>query len=175
MGCSRQIVEADNPVAIGVDDYQAYFDASIQALRDFGYVIDRRDYRFGAITTLPQGSPNLLEVWDPQNTTAEQAAESTLSDIQRRVIVSLMPADENEASNDGAYQLDVTVLLERKQVPARRLAGSARRNVFSNLAAPPRHLRDNGVTGNYYEPMGRDEYLEARLMQLITDRVASSE
>ena len=64
--------------------------------------------------------------------------------------------------------------LERKQIPTRRMAGSARRNVFSDLSTPPRDLIDKGVTGSYWEPIGRDPFLEARLIQQITERVQAN-
>ncbi len=180
-GCSRQIVQADNPTALSTDQYKLYFDATLQVLRDNGYVIDRRDYRFGQITTRPQGSPNLVEVWNPQNTTADQAIESTFASEQRLVNVSFSKdsqtptPDTDTASNiDTGYMIEVQVILERKQIPTRRMAGSARRNVFSNLAAPPRNLIDRGVTASYWEPVGRDEYLEARLIKQITAHANTS-
>lgn len=178
-GCSRQIVQADNPNALSTDQYKLYFDATLQILRDNGYVIDRRDYRFGQITTRPQGSPNLIEVWNSQNTTADQAIESTFASERRRVSVSFTrdapPPDTDTASNiDTGYMIEVQVVRERKQIPTRRLAGSARRNVFSNLAAPPRNLIDRGVTASYWEPVGRDEYLEARLIKQITAHANTS-
>ena len=179
-GCSRQIVVADNPTSLDADQYEAYFDSAIQVLRDNGFVIDLRDYRFGKITTRPQGSPNLVEVWNSQNTTADQAIESTLVSEQRRVNVTftevVRDVNPDPASNiDSGYMVQVEVILERKQIPTRRMAGSARRNVFSNLAAPPRDLIERGVTGSYWEPVGPDPYLEARLVKQITERVKANE
>ena len=209
-GCSRKIVTADNPARLDADLYKTYFDTTIAVLRDNGYVIDRNDYRFGTITTLGQGSPTVLEVWNPQNTTAHQAVESTLADEQRRVNVTfakhegrgdatekgspvsteadgslpLPPGEgrDNEASSiadsasrQGRYAIEIEVILERRQTPTRRVNGSARRNVFTSLSAVPRDLADKGVTGNYWQPIGRDGYLEARLMKQITDRVAEAE
>jgi len=172
-GCSRQVVDTDNPVTVSAEQYRRYFDSSIDVLRDAGYVIDRRDYRFGTITTLPQSSPNIVELWNSQNTTADQAIQSTLSNEQRHVTVQFAKAraDEAEASDD--YLFEVNVMLERKQVPTRRMAGSARRNVFSDLSATPRGLHERGVTGVYWEPVGRDALLEARLMKQIRDRAAA--
>lgn len=187
-GCSRRVAEVDNPVTVGADLYSLTFDAATDVLRDNGYVIDYRDYRFGRIATRPQGSPHILEVWNGQNTTAGQALESTLADEQRRVVVTFTetkgsdpvsagapgssgsdePAD---AGASGPYALKVEVILERKQIPTRRMIGSARRNVFSNLSAVPKELADKGVTSSYWEPIGRDAYLEARLMRQITQRM----
>lgn len=177
-GCSRQVVEADNPAPVAADQYEAYFEAATQVLRDNRYVIDRRDYRFGKITTRPQGSPNVLEVWNPQNTTADQAIESTLASEQRRVSVTFTPDNPDTSPATASQQpqgyfVEVEVALERRQVPTRRMAGSARRNVFSDLSAPPRALAERGITGSYWEPVGRDPYLEARLIQEITDHVRS--
>jgi len=171
LGCSRAIVDADNPKALAVDEYRATYEAAAEVLRDYGFVIDRRDYRFGWITTRPLGSPNLFEIWNPQNTTAHQAMESTLASERRRVNVMFTRAD----STGGDYTLEVEVLLERKQVTTRRLAGSARRNVFSDLAASPNELANTGVTPSYFQPVGRDPYLEARLIQEITDRARTGQ
>lgn len=186
-GCSRKIVTADNPARLDTDLYKTYFDTTVQVLRDNGYVIDRNDYRFGTITTLPQGSPTLFEVWNSQNTTGYQAVESTLADEQRIVHVTLSPlttekmvSAENKVSDtisDGVsgagYAFEVEVRLERRQTPVRYMTGSARRNVFTSLSAVPKDLADKGITGNYWQPIGRDEYLEARLMKQITDRIAA--
>ncbi len=186
-GCSRVIVQADNPASVSSDGYRQVFEATVEVLRDQGFTIDRRDYRFGVITTLPVGSPNVFEVWNAQNTTGQQAVESTLASEQRRVKVSITAPGSPGASpgqpgrDDGAdgadpgtgYMLEVQVVLERRQIPTRRMAGSARRNVFSNLAAPPKDLVARGVTGNYWEPVGRDPYLEARLIQQITERAGT--
>lgn len=187
-GCSRKIVAADNPAPLSADLYKTYFDTAIDVLRDNGYVIDRNDYRFGTITTLGQGSPTVLEVWNPQNTTASQAVESTLADEQRRVNVTFAkhepqaatetgsdPVSEATSGGGGGYAIEVEVILERRQTPTRRVNGSARRNVFTNLSAVPKELADKGVTGNYWQPVGRDAYLEARLMKQINDRVAEAE
>ncbi len=172
-GCSRQIVEADNPVAIDSEQYKDYFETTIDVLREKGYVIDRRDYRFGTITTLGQGSPNIFEVWNDQNTTADQTISSTLSNEQRRVNVQF--AKDEAANKDSGYTFEVEVIRERMEVPTRRMAGSARRTLFTDLAATPRALNEQGVVGTYWEPIGRDELMEARLMKMIRERVAEAE
>jgi hypothetical protein len=174
-GCSRTIVQADNPTPIGASEYRETYEAAIWVLRDHGFTIDRRDHRFGTVTSLPLGSPNLFEVWDDQNTTRGQAVESTLASEQRRVIVKITVPDGDGGSGqsgfEAGYMLEVEVVLERRQVPTRRMAGSARRNVFSNLAAPPKDLIERGVTGSYWEVAGRDPLLEARLIKQILGRV----
>lgn len=178
--CSRAIVQAQNPAPFRADDYKPTYDAAIEVLRGYGFVIDQHDYRFGQITTLPLGSPTLFEIWDPQNTTADQTVESTLADEQRRVTVTLLrqgPPDTGDphAQDPGpTYQLQVRVTLERKQVVTRRLVGSAQNNIFSNLAAPPENLAGQGVTSTYWLPVGQDPYLEARLIKQITERAATT-
>lgn len=176
-GCSRSIVQADNPTPIKASEYRDTFEAAVQVLRDYGFTIDRREYRFGRITTLPLGSPNLFEVWNPQNTTGHQAIESTLASERRRVSIHITGPNQlgesDHIDSQAGYTLAVEVVLERKQIPTRRLAGSARRNVFSNLTAPPKDLIDRGVTGNYWQPVGRDPYLEARLVRQITERTSA--
>jgi hypothetical protein len=178
LGCSRTIVEADNPAPLAAGTYQDTYEASIDVLRDFGFVIDRRDYRFGRITTLPLGSPNLFEIWSPLNTTRQQAMQSTLASEQRRVNIIIerpagLPNDADHSLTDAGYTLEVQVVIERKQIPTRRLAGSARRNVFSNLAAAPQNLNHRSVTTSYWQPVGQDPYLEARLVKQITERAGA--
>ncbi len=176
VGCARHVKVVDQPVAIDAAHYRACFDAAIDVLRDNGFVVDRRDYRYGVITTRPLGSPTVLEPWHAQNTTAEQAWESTFNDIRRRVAVRLVKHASAPDTNDtlvSSYNLEVEVVLEHKQVPTRRLTGSAKRNVFSSLSAPPRELADKGVTGTYWEPIGRDQELESRLLTQILDRLGA--
>lgn len=168
-GCQRAVVDTPNPQPIAADAYDRMYDASITVLRDHGFRVDRRDYRFGRITTHPLDSPTAVEPWRPQNTTASQAWQSTLDHLRRTASVFLEPPDDD--APDGHYLLRVEVLLERHAQPTRRLTGTGRRNVFSSLDSAPEEWRRRGIERRYWEPVGRDPHLEARLMRAINTRM----
>jgi len=45
------------------DQYEAVFDATLAALRESGFRLDRVDRRFGVITTKPLEAGSILEPW----------------------------------------------------------------------------------------------------------------
>ena len=128
------------------------------------------------MSSIPKGSPTLIEAWKPDNTYPDQALRSTLGDLRRTVAVSFTPnADPAEASSTAAtsptaYDLRVDVLVERLQVPQRRMNGNTRGQVFADLAEVPGELQARGITGQYWQPIGRDLHLEQRLLKEILER-----
>ena len=76
-GCQRSYAVHDNPLPIDAEEYDRIFDAAIVVLKDKGFAIDRRDHRFGRITTQPLGSPTFAEPWHTTNTTSHQMTRST--------------------------------------------------------------------------------------------------
>ncbi|MFW6060392.1 MAG: hypothetical protein ACODAQ_09430 [Phycisphaeraceae bacterium] len=182
-GCQSAAPPVSNPMQIEARDYDALYEASIDVLRDMNFRVDRQDYRFGELTTHPKGSPTALEPWLGDNSTARQAWLSTLSDVHRRVRIQFEPASDAAAAGgsdagaagdheaaDRPYMLRVEVLLERRQVPGRRLTGSAQRGVFSELEAVPAEWRRRGIAAAYWQPIERDPHLERRLLQRIVRR-----
>lgn len=148
--------------------YRVYYDAGIQTLREAGFAIDRQDYRFGRITAKPQGSPTVFEPWKPDNVDASDAWLSTLGDLRRRVSVTLEPADRDApAQDDRPYRLKVEVVMERLQVPRRRLSGQTRGSVFADLEESPAEYRRRGIPPQYWQSVGRDPALEQDLLKKI--------
>jgi hypothetical protein len=176
-GCTAAPQATRNPLEIDAAEYRRLFDASLLVLRSQGFVVDRQDYRFGRITARPRGAPTLLEPWYPDNTTFGQALEGTLNAERRLVTVALDPAPpagpagkseiRNQKSEGPSYLLRVEVQIERQQYPARQLSGSFGEDMLGSLAAAPGELRDRGITGPYWQPVGRDPYLEERLLAAI--------
>lgn len=193
-GCHRHYAPAPNPVEIDPAEYDRVFEASVEVLRDHGFRVDRRDYRFGKVTTEPNASPTAFEPWVPHNTTFTQTAQSTTDHLRRTVIVSLeptppedraamqdlgqsldaapsLPAEDAAAEVAGApYRLRVEVLLENQQVPVRRLNGSVTGSRFSELSAVPAEWSDRNIGPVYWQPIGRDAHLEQRLARQIIER-----
>lgn len=165
----------NNPALITTASYPAAFDASRAVLRDAGFGVDRQDYRFGKVSSKPKGSPTLIEAWKPDNTYADQALRSTLGDLRRTVTVSFTPQtgvepEPADGIGQSGYDVRVEVLVERLQVPERRMNGNTRGAVFADLAEVPEELQARGITGRYWQPVGRDIHLEQRLLRDILDR-----
>ncbi len=166
------------------------FDHGVATLRDAGFVVDRQDHRFGQITSKPRLSPTVFEPWKTDHTYADQAWRATLGSLRRTVRISLTPvAAAAEAGADvdtdvdaeaelgvdpRDYDVRVEVLVERQQVPTRRLNGRTRGGVFEDLRQTPAELQRRGIDGSYWQPIGRDVHLEARLQQQILDGSANA-
>ena len=97
----------------------------------------------------------------------------------RRVNVLLMPrdagpvdgaAEADDGVESGLYDFEIEVLVERAQRPARRLSGTAGQDVFAPLDAPPLAWQERGIASTYWQPIGRDTRLEARLLRAIIER-----
>jgi len=176
-GCSLNQANANNPLEIDHSEYARVYNAAIAVLREYGFSLDRQDYRFGRITTKPQNSPTALEPWNNTNTTSNQILESTINHQRRLVTVSLEPISPTNpitptpiatrTATDG-YHLRIEVFVERRQTPNRRLAGSTRgHRVFDTLRSTPIEWQNRGIKGSYWRPLGRDPYLEQRLLNAI--------
>jgi hypothetical protein len=172
-GCAANDAPLPNPLPLEVEAYPDTFARTVDLLRDRGFEVDRQDLRFGRITSRPKGSPTLAEPWIADNTTADQALRSTLGDLRRTVTVMFEPPDPVGSSTDdpvlgeGPYAMHVEVLLERLQVPGRRLNGRTSGGVFADLSATPAEMRARGIEGRYWQPVGRDPLLEQRLLEAI--------
>ena len=180
IGCA-EFTPVPNPVETDPREYSRMYRAAIEVLRESGFELDRRDFRYGRITTQPLASPTMMEPWHTSNTTAYQALESTLHDQRRRVcifwdpITSVprhVPIDQETQLGptlSADSQLRVEVLVERREFSDRYLTGStAGHRVFGSLSALPDELTQRGInTAQYWRPLGRDPYLEQRLLARI--------
>lgn len=138
-------------------------------LRDAGFQLNRQDFRFGRISSEPQGSPTVFEPWKSDNVRAEEAWLSTLGDLRRTVTISLEPKETVELAS--AYGLRVEVVLERLQIPERRMDGRTQGSVFADLGEVPAELQDRGIRQRYWQPIGRDLALEQYLTQKILEQI----
>ncbi len=162
VGCKASPPHA-NTQTLPSDQYRAVFDAAQAVLTDQGFTLDRTDYRFGMITTQPQQAPTVFEPWVNTHTTRELGQQATTLDLRRTVRVELAPDDATEAT----HRVRVEVFVEQRQHPNRRLTHTAGRNVFSSLRDTPAELQARGITGSYWQPLGRDPQLETQLLHAI--------
>ncbi len=177
--CARNVPLLDNPLTINADEYEHFFHAGVEVLRRRGFQIDRQDYRFGVITTNPETSPTVLEPWCDHNSTPQQMWLSTLNHMQRRVTIMLEPVlqNDNDAIQDATadtgqstfdqFRFRVEVLLERLEQPALRMTNASHGAGFSRLKEIPHELEIRGIEPRYWQPVGRDPYLEYRLVSEI--------
>ena len=214
-GCSPALHYRPNPTEIDAREYDLMFTAAQDVLRDYGFEVDRRDYRFGAVTGRPLVAPTVLEPWRITNTTAHQTLAATTNPQRRLVTVSLerpesaletstvdapesatAPAEADARAGDPessaarqpepsastlpspatrptetGYLLRVEVMVEQLEEPGRRLSGSTSgARIYDTLSQVPEELRERGITGAYWQPLGRDPYLEQRLLAAIIRR-----
>lgn len=168
IGCAALGPAVPNPMPVDAREYEPLFDASVEVLRDKGFSVDRQDFRFGTVTSRPDGSPTLFEPWRGDNRTVALAGWSTLSDLRRVVTVTLEPRPEG--MERSLYDLSVVVELQREQSPLRRLDGNGTKGQFRSLSEVPEEWARRGVTARSWETVGRDEAMEQDLLRAIVER-----
>lgn len=144
------------------DRYPVVFEAAVEALREQGFRIARRDYRFGTITTYPKEAPTAAEFWIDDATTLQQRKADTLNSQQRSVTVKVAQSDAG-----ANYAMTVEVLVQRLQRPDRYLTHSATPRISTRYTDVPMHLKDQGIDGPYAQTLDRDPLLERRLIEAI--------
>jgi hypothetical protein len=176
-GCTRAIVKAPDPIRIDAREYSAVFDAAILVLRDEGFTINRKDYRFGVVTTRPLFAPSVFEPWHVQNTTSYQTLESTLNSERRIVEVTIEPTGPAPgvgavpAAPNPNYQLRVDVLIERHEYPMYQLSGSTSGySVLDTYSGPSQLQTERGLLSVYWVPIAHDPYMEQQLIAEIIHR-----
>ncbi len=158
------------PTLSGLVQYDATFDAAVQLLRDYGFTIDRQDYRFGLVTTRPLVSPTIFEPWRTTNTSAGQMAQGTLNSQRRIVRVAIKPITL-PISPTTKYQLTVQVTLIKLQQPLKHLNGSTSGfSIVSNYSAVPAEWKEKGITRAYWIPDGSDPLLAQRIIDDVSKR-----
>ena len=178
LGCSTTPAEQPQSARLtfSADRYPAVFEAAVETLRDNGYRIARRDYRFGTITTFPKEAATAAEFWIDDATTTAQRTADTLNAQQRTVTVKVASFKDGDTlanvledlnKPDPTYHLTVEVLVQRLQRPDRYLTHSASPRITRAYTDTPMHLKDQGIDGPYAQKLDRDPLLERRLIEAI--------
>ena len=69
---------------------------------------------------------------------------------------------------EHVYLFRVDVQIERRQIVTRHMGGSTAGNrVLKTLNSTPIEMVERGISASYWQPMGRDQALEQRLMSDI--------
>lgn len=175
-------------------NYDAAFDATVQALRDEQFLLDRIDRRLGVITTRPRSASSFLEPWKGDNSNVAQAVESTLQ-YQRRIVRiefepvggvaaetgpdtlppfgQVSPAEPFfiPAEHRGTLVVNVRCFVERSHRPGLQVPTMAVRK--SSVTVDP-SLRERGMTAQFWEPIARDASMESRLKRRIADKAGAT-
>ena len=148
--------------AFAPEQYPTVFEAAVETLREHGYRIARRDYRFGTITTYPKEAATIAEFWIDDASTYAQRRSDTYNAQQRTVTVTVeQPKDQDR------FTLSVKVQVQRLQRPDRYLTHSASPRISAAYTDTPMHLKDRGIDGPYAQDLDRDTSLEQRLLKAI--------
>jgi len=107
---------------------------------------------------------------DAPPATAPQNQPVTAEATRNRAAQDSSATQPATNTRTDAYALRVEVQMQRRQVPVRRMTGSVQTGVFSELAAVPAEWRRRGIDAAYWQPVGRDPYLEQRLVRRIIHR-----
>jgi hypothetical protein len=158
------------PTFSGSQAFALVIEASVGVLRDYGFAIDRQDYRYGLVTSRPLVAPTIFEFWRPTNTSTDQMLEATLNNQRRIVRIRLHPISR-PLDVGTEYQVSVQVQLQRLQQPLRTLNGSTRGNaIVSRLSSVPAEWADRGITRAYWLADGYDPLLAERILYDIAER-----
>lgn len=167
ISCATPTPAMNNPTEVAEQEYARMFDAALLELREYGFHVDRHDYRFGVITAKPLGSPTVIEPWKPGHSNFDQAAQSTMQQERRQVTIRFEPPTAPATS----YLMHAEVMIEHLAVPITRLNGSTNGpHMIDRLSRVPTEWQSQGITSAYWYPVERDTPMEQRLLAAIIRR-----
>lgn len=150
-------------------NFDALWDACREALQSDGFLIDRRDYREGLMTTLPLTSKQAYEFWREDVISPHDLAQSTLSMLRRTVRVAF------ERLPDGTFEATPKVLVERDSLVERRITSVDQYQTAFAVQAQD-VARENQRSGTdipveYWYPIARDPALEKQIASSARERL----
>jgi hypothetical protein len=149
--------------------FQPLWDACEKVAREFGYELDRADFRLGLLTTKPMVSKQILELWRKDTGTAGEVLDNSMATIRRTI--------RFEISNDGGtYRMTPKVLMERESVVEHRTTSTAQyRSLFAGPAVADTKLavtsEDELLPKIYWTPVGRDTAMEKKVAGAVEKRL----
>jgi len=149
-------------------DFDKLWNAAADEARGRMFVIDRRDYRGGVLTTEPLLSAQFFEPWRRDALKAEDVAESSLASIRRTIRF------EFTRNDDGTFSVVPHVLVERYAATERRITNAMMyRAAFRRTTATGTRERDRGIElpQRYWYRVGNDPELEKSLAEALRRRL----
>ncbi|MGF1633099.1 MAG: hypothetical protein ACFCVE_04560 [Phycisphaerae bacterium] len=153
--------------AVTAQDFTPLAEGAERVLRQFLFSPDLVDYRRGVITSEPLVAAQAWEFWRPDNRSLADTQLASTATYRRTVRWDI-------SQENGAFVARPKVLVERYARRENRLTtpvfyGGA----FSRNRARGSIEEDRGefIPAWYWYAVGRDEALEAKLAQVLRDRV----
>jgi hypothetical protein len=161
------------PVAhVRSTNFDALWTACRLAAEADGFVIDRRDYREGLLTTQPLLSKQFYEFWRGDVRDAHDLAQSSLGMMRRTVRFKI------DRLPEGVYQATPQALVERNTLLQRRITSVDQyQSAFSIQQQDAiRESEKSGadIPAEYWYPVARDRALERQLADATRDRLPAS-
>jgi len=192
-GCMLRPVNPNAPIATDIDpksalnDYwykkpavvsveathiESLWNAAVDATKERSFIIDRRDFREGWLSTQPLVSKQPFEFWrgDVVNPVAE--LQCTLSTMRRTVRFHFT------RTADGKYICEPKVVVERYAMPERRItAVDQYLEAFTTLHAAEDATTEEGqaIRVEYWYADGRDYDLERVLAESIRNELDAAQ
>jgi hypothetical protein len=170
VGCAAKPRPTTQP-AVPSGNFIALWRACEDTAREFGFTLDREDYRGGVITTLPLTSKQFFEVWRNDVQTANDLADSSLSLYRRTLRFDI------KKTPDSTYAATPTVTIERYARTETPVTGSAYlRNAFRSTGRRgPTGSReqDRGIIlpRHYWYVTGEDDVLEQKVAKKLRGKL----
>jgi hypothetical protein len=149
-------------------NFDKLWNAAADEARSRMFVIDRRDYRGGVLTTEPLLSAQFFEPWRRDVLKAADVAESSLASIRRTIRY------EFTRNDDGTFSVVPHVLVERYAATERRITNAMMyRAAFRRTTATGSRERDRGIElpQRYWYRTGNDPVLENSLAEALRRRL----
>jgi hypothetical protein len=180
-GCAAPRAGVENPTRIAASEYDRVFEEAVEVLRDYRFRVDRRDRRFGVITTEPRTAGSVLEPWAEGNQTFDQALENTIQHQRRIIRIELSRREGGEATEAASdqtvadYELLVRAQLQRRQRVTGPLNTAATSSVQRGARGGGRRvvLTERGYESDFWRDVGRDAALERTLIAAILQRATA--
>lgn len=175
-GCAKQ-TPGPSSFRIPSAEYEAYFDAARDALRDHQFELERVDARSGVITTLPVAAAGWATPWIDHASTSGQATNDLLHRNRRIATVRFAkvspdtnlarridPVSEDLRTFEGTIEVSVGVTLEEVYRPGRRTSATSIR--LTSFTEDP---RDETLNAQQLRTrtVGTDSALAERLAQAV--------
>jgi len=168
LGPRRNDYTSSQTISMGErsDEAEQLWNAIQDTLRDNPFRLDRVDRRAGVITTLPEQSQHILEVWRHDVDTWPDLWEATLNPIRRWVEVTVASSEDAMWS-----QVDVAVHKERLSSPDRQFNSTgAAYQYFGDRLPSTTGLERVTAEHDTWLDIGRDPAMEEYLLRAILER-----
>ncbi len=151
-------------------DFNKLWEAAKETVRGYQLALDREDYRAGVLTSVPEVSKQVFEIWRSDAGTLDESLANTTAAIRRTIRF------EVSRGEDGTYTLVPKVLVERQSIFERRVtdvsqyrfafAGPARAQpARTAVTLDPETYQD--VPVKYWYPIGRDLEMEKKVAERV--------